>query len=269
MGRHPDADKGFGQHFLVNQGVIDRIAEHVRRLSERQQTSRVIEIGPGPGALTKALLARDLQVHALELDQRMVEHLNQEYGPGHQWAEQLKVHHCDALEFSWAENEISVIAGNLPYNVGTTLVFEILEKSSGAQGFCFMLQREVVQRFVAKPRTKDYGHLSVVFQLLCETLETFWVQPGSFQPPPKVQSGVISFYRRPELVDKSLSPFSPRSEFPAFLRALKKAFQSRRKMLRKAFPALVDDSRGSQRPEELSPTEWWELWKSGLLTSHS
>lgn len=261
MSRQPDADKGFGQHFLVNQGVIDRIADQVKRQCQKFETDQLIEIGPGPGALTEALLGRELRIHALELDPRMVEHLGKEFAD----CPQLEVEHCDALEFGWAKNETAVIAGNLPYNVGTTLVFEILEKSPRAQGFCYMLQKEVVQRFVAQPRTKDYGHLSVVFQLLCETVETFWVQPGSFNPPPKVQSGVISFRRRAELEAAELSPFDPNSEFPFFLRALKKAFQSRRKMLRKAFPRLVEQPQGAQRPEELNPIEWWELWKSGML----
>lgn len=265
-GSQPTADKQFGQHFLVNQGVIDRIADSVKRQQEKNDSS-VVEIGPGPGALTKALLERKFKLFAVELDPRMVEFLEAEYSEVIA-AGEFTLCSADAMKVEWGEAPLSEsknICGNLPYNVGTAIIFRLLEFNPVAESFCFMLQKEVVQRFLAVPRTKDYGVPSIMLQLLCDCGEHFWVQPGSFNPPPKVQSGVMSFRRKKELLDELLSPFHPQTEYFSFNKSVKKAFQTRRKMLRKVFPALKETEWGTKRPEELSPETWWQLWKERLL----
>ncbi len=258
----PSADKQFGQHFLINQGVIDRIVRSVATLN-RDSGGTLIEIGPGPGALTKELLALEWPLIAIELDPRMVEFLEHEHASKISQGK-LKIISQDALAVDWNRDDFEnaySICGNLPYNVGTAIIFSLLEKNQKANGFCFMLQKEVVQRFMAKPRCKDYGVPSIMLQLLCDIGEHFWVQPGSFNPPPKVQSGVFSFCRKAKLINERLNPFHPQSEYFEFNKFVKRAFQSRRKMLRKVFPDLKESPRGTQRPEELSPEEWWELWE--------
>ncbi|NCN40368.1 ribosomal RNA small subunit methyltransferase A [bacterium] len=275
MSNSPKADKQFGQHFLSNQGVIDRIAMSVMSLQEKLPEARakapIVEIGPGPGALTKELLARarplSTKLLAVELDTRMVDHLQLQYSKDIE-AQNFEVIHGDAVEADWLVSplmEAGVVCGNLPYNVGTAIVFKLVEYAPQAQAFCFMLQKEVVQRFMAVPSTKDYGVPSIMLQLVCAIGDHFWVQPGSFSPPPKVQSGVFTFRRRAKFLSPELDPFHPETQYFAFNKRVKLAFQSRRKMLRKVFPALKDTEWGAKRPEALSPEEWWSLWQDDLL----
>jgi len=266
MKTSPKADKTFGQHFLVNVGVVQKIVDSVARHAG-VAGAHVVEIGPGPGALTVALLERGLRVTALEIDQRMREHLAERFA-----AEiargQLKVVEADATSFDWAAWEASgesarVICGNLPYNVGTAILFGALQRSAQAKAFCFMLQKEVVQRLCSGSGSKDYGVPSVLLALTTHVLDKFWVNPGSFNPPPKVDSGVMTYVRR-EDVDPSLDPLHNGAGFEEFSSKLRKAFQARRKMLRKAFPKLDAES-GSKRPEDLDPETWLKLWKEGYL----
>ncbi len=228
-----------------------------------------MEIGPGPGALTGELLRRGLGVTALEIDARMREHLAQKFASEINQG-QLEVLEADATCFDWSRWESSqssparVVCGNLPYNVGTVIVFEALLKARSAQAFCFMLQKEVVQRLCADSGSKDYGVPSVLLSLTTHVLDKFWVSPGSFQPPPKVDSGVMTYVRR-EDIDPSIHPLLRPEDFEKFSAALRRAFQVRRKMLRKTFPQLPPEI-GSRRPEEIHPSLWLELWKQGVLS---
>jgi 16S rRNA (adenine1518-N6/adenine1519-N6)-dimethyltransferase len=266
MSSSPRADKSFGQHFLVNAGVVQKIVDSVARHA-RSPDAHVVEIGPGPGALTGALLERGLRVTALEIDGRMRAHLAERFA-----AEiargQFKVVEADATRFDWRAWEKSgesarVICGNLPYNVGTAILFEALEKASATQAFCFMLQKEVVQRLCSESGGRDYGVPSVLIALTSHVLDKFWVNPGSFSPPPKVDSGVMTYIRRAD-VDPALDPIANHAGFERFSERLRRGFQSRRKMLRKAFPKLEAEW-GSKRPEEIAPEEWLRLWKEGFL----
>jgi len=266
MKSSPRADKSFGQHFLVNAGVVQKIVDSVARHAGGP-TAHVVEIGPGPGALTVALLERGLRVTALEIDSRMREHLAERFaeaiGRG-----QLMVVEADATVFDWAAWEKSsggarVICGNLPYNVGTAILFSALQQAREARAFCFMLQKEVVQRLCSGAGSKDYGVPSVLLALSCHVLDKFWVNPGSFSPPPRVDSGVMTYVRR-EDVDPLLDPLNAPAGFEDFSQRLRRAFQARRKMLRKAFPGL-DAEWGSKRPEDLEPETWLRLWKEGCL----
>lgn len=256
-----EAKKSLGQHFLINQGVIDRIADQVLLFSE-QGRAPVCEIGPGPGPLTEALLKRNLRVTAVEIEHRMVEHLHEKFS-AEVASGQLQILERDAMaltrdtltaaELPW------VVCGNLPYNVGSQIVFHFLEDFPQAERFCFMLQKEVVLRFIAERGAgRDYGGIGIKMAWLTRPQGHFWVKPGSFRPPPKVDSGVFSFVRRngPEL------PFSPTERGGAYDRAsrlVSRIFQQRRKMLRGQIPALASLPIGALRPEDLSPEEWLRL----------
>jgi|GEM_PF-979114 len=266
----PKADKNFGQHFLVNQGIIDKIVNSVKSLS-RERGKHVVEVGPGQGALTDYLLKAGLKITAIEFDPRMVEHLQVRFA---QEIEEGRFHvlHADAARFDWKswEGQSSeaprVICGNLPYNVGTQILFQVIEHSRYIEGFCFMLQKEVIQRLTSEKGTKDYGAPRISVGLLCDLRDSFWVSPGSFSPPPKVQSGVMSFVRKPNLPEE-LNPLNETSEYHSFVKAVRRAFQNRRKMLRKTFPRLDETEWATLRAEQLSPDEWWSLWKKDLLRS--
>lgn len=266
MKTSPKADKSFGQHFLVNAGVVQKIVDSVARHAGAEG-AHVIEIGPGPGALTVALLEKGLRVTALEIDERMREHLAMRFAAEIERG-QFKVLEADATSFDWAAWESDgdyarVICGNLPYNVGTAILFGALQKASHAHAFCFMLQKEVVQRLCSGSGSKEYGVPSVLLAMTTHILDKFWVNPGSFSPPPKVDSGVMTYVRR-EDVDPRLDPLKNPAGFEQFSSKLRKAFQARRKMLRKAFPKLEAEW-GSKRPEDLDPDMWLKLWKEGYL----
>lgn len=265
----PSADKNFGQHFLTNSGIIQKIVLSVSRLTKNRH-SHVLEIGPGQGALTEALLKSSLKVTAIELDPRMVDHLKvrfaQEIEEG-----KFEIIFQDATRFDWPSWSNSrkdlpqVVCGNLPYNVGTAILFQVLEYAPYLEACCFMLQKEVIQRLMACKGTKEYGAPSVSLGVLCQVIESFWVSAGSFSPPPKVQSGVLSFERK-KVIDPQLNPFSENTQYFKFSGAIRKAFQARRKMLRNTFPQLEVTEWGNLRAEQLSPEDWWSLWKKDLLS---
>ncbi|MEO5667395.1 MAG: 16S rRNA (adenine(1518)-N(6)/adenine(1519)-N(6))-dimethyltransferase RsmA [Bdellovibrionota bacterium] len=266
MKSSPKADKTFGQHFLINTGVVQKIVDSVARHAGAPN-AHIVEIGPGPGALTVALLERGLKVTALEIDERMRAHLTEKFA-AQIAAGRLVVIAADATNFDWPAWEKTsggarVICGNLPYNVGTPILFSALENARVAKAFCFMLQKEVVQRLCSDSGSKEYGVPSILLNLSCHVLDKFWVNPGSFNPPPKVDSGVMTYVRR-EDVDPKIDPLNAHEGFETFSARLRKGFQTRRKMLRKAFPKLDPES-GAKRPEDLEPETWLRLWKEGLL----
>jgi 16S rRNA (adenine1518-N6/adenine1519-N6)-dimethyltransferase len=267
----PAPDKRFGQHFLVNAGIVAKIADAVARACEKHG-AEAIEIGPGPGVLTEALLARGLRVQAVELDPRMVEHLQSRFA-AEIASGTLRLHPGDALELALeplaaglrpGPGQISgraVVCGNLPYNVGTQIVFRFLEGFAPAPAFVYMLQKEVVQRFAASKGSKDYGIPSIKLASSCRVLETFWVQPGSFLPPPKVVSGVICFERR----EGALDALERGGEYDRLSEAVRRAFASRRKMLKAAFPSLGELPEAKKRAEELAPEDFLRLLREARL----
>lgn len=252
--KNPLAKKKFGQHFLVNQGILEKIVMAVE--SQAKDNKRVLEIGPGPGALTEALLKRGFEVHAIEIDKDLIPLLEKRFSN-----QKFQVHNVDILEWSpdedFLKNPPSVVVGNLPYNIGNAIVFRFLESYPWAKSFIFMLQKEVVERLKATTHeSSDYGIPSVKLSWLCEVDQYFWVKPGSFSPPPKVDSGVICYHRKqnPEIhpIDKSYAKVSS---------GLEKLFQARRKMLRATLPQLKELPLGEKRVQELTPIEILELLK--------
>lgn len=252
------ADKSLGQHFLVNAGVVARIADHVANAAGAG--GYAVEIGPGPGALTGALLERGLHVVAVELDPRMIEHLETRFAEFRD-AGKFAVIHADALKVALGDlqalckNQRPVVCGNLPYNVGSQIVFRFLEEAAWADAFVYMLQKEVVLKFITSSRDagerRDYGPPGVKLNWTCDVQGHFWVSPGSFDPPPKVDSGVFWFRRKAG----GLNPLERGGEYDQAADRLERAFRHRRKMLRGAFPELKEHPWGARRAEELTPDE--------------
>ena len=180
------ARKRFGQHFLHDRNVID----HILRSLNPQPGENLIEIGPGQGALTYPLLQRCKELIAIELDRDLIPVLRREsarYGD-------LEVINADILEFDLASLDSAKkyrLIGNLPYNISTPLMFHLLETVRLIEDMHFMVQKEVALRIVASPGDTNYGRLSVMLQCRCQCQYLFDVAPGSFTPPPRVDSAVI------------------------------------------------------------------------------
>jgi len=189
--------KGLGQHFLVDEQVLAKIADLVQRFD----VSRVVELGPGAGALTCHLLEAGLTVEALELDRRMIELLDAELA-----SPQLQVVHADIARTDLAAHvgtSPMMFVGNLPYQVTSPVLFGLMPalRQPQARGAVLMMQAEVADRLAADPGGKDYGVLSVLIQAQVVVERRFTVSPGSFLPPPKVQSTVVELVPRADRVE--------------------------------------------------------------------
>ncbi len=219
------ARKRFGQNFLVDVGVIDSIVHAIGP----QAGQRMVEIGPGLGALTEPLIERiavpGSPMHAVELDRDLIVRLQKRFG------ERLALHAGDALAFDFAslvetrEKPTLRIVGNLPYNISSPLLFHLIDFAPLVVDQHFMLQNEVVERMVAEPGSKAFGRLSVMLQYRYAMDKLLDVPPEAFQPPPKVDSAIVRMipYAPHELADVD----------PTVLGSLvTAAFSQRRKMLR-------------------------------------
>ena len=226
------ARKRFGQHFLHDRSVTGRI---VTALAP-QPEDRIVEIGPGTGALTRELLARVAHLDAVELDRDLVARLQSGFP-----ADKLTLHSADALKFEFCrltrDGRKLRLIGNLPYNISTPLLFHLLDQARCIQDMLFMLQKEVVTRLAAGPGGKDYGRLSVMIQYRCAVEKLFDVAPGAFTPPPQVDSAVV------RLVPHATPPVAV-NDPDRFARLVQAAFASRRKVLRNTMKNFL-------RPEEL------------------
>jgi len=176
--------KRFGQNFLNDNLVIDQIIE----LINPQPTQTVVEVGPGLAALTLPLLERVDSLQVIEIDRDLIEKLKQRDNP------KLIIHEADVLSIHWpsfAQDSSLRIVGNLPYNIGTPLLMNLLEAREHIQDIHVMLQKEVVDRLSASVGSRAYGRLSVLMQSCFAVQELFVVPPSAFTPPPKVQSAVV------------------------------------------------------------------------------
>lgn len=248
------ARKRFGQNFLHDPAVIQRIISAIAP----QTGQRVVEIGPGLGALTLPLLHSLGSLDVVELDRDIIPKLQtQAEGIG-----ELRIHQADALRFDFASlcqpGEKLRLIGNLPYNISTPILFHLLQQSEHVADMHFMLQREVVERMVAGPGSKTYGRLSVslAMQAHCETL--FLVGPGAFKPAPKVESAVVRITPQ----DSATQPRNQR----VFEQVVTKAFSARRKTLANGLRDLLSREQIEQvgvdpqlRPEQISPDEYRQL----------
>ncbi|MEQ5835732.1 16S rRNA (adenine(1518)-N(6)/adenine(1519)-N(6))-dimethyltransferase RsmA [Marinobacter sp. R17] len=245
------ARKRFGQNFLHDPGVIERIV----RAIHPQPDDVLVEIGPGLGALTEELLAVNPALQVVELDRDLIPVLRTKFFN----YPDFRIHEADALRFDFAElaqDKPLRIVGNLPYNISTPLIFHLLEQAGVVQDMHFMLQKEVVQRLAATAGDKHYGRLGIMAQYFCQVQPLFEVGPGAFRPAPKVDSAIV------RLVPHKTLPF-PAKDLNLLQSVVRTAFNARRKTLRKALGSLVsaDDLRALDiddglRPENLTLQEY-------------
>lgn len=214
---HHNPRKRFGQNFLVDQHIIAQIVAEIYP----QKSDRIIEIGPGLGALTRPLLQALDHLHVIEIDRDIVSKLNQAFTP-----EELTIHSADALKFDFSALGSKLrIVGNLPYNISTPLLFHLSQFSEHILDMHFMLQKEVVDRMVGSPATADYGRLSVMLQYRFDMEYVFSVPAESFRPVPKIESAIVRMIPR----DSSARIVKDEALFSQIVTA---AFSQRRKTLR-------------------------------------
>jgi len=238
--------KRFGQHFLHDRQVLGRIVEAIAPVAD----DLVVEIGPGEGALTRLLLERVRRLEAIEIDRDLAASLQAEFP-----SERLAVHRGDALQFDFAAFAPGMrLVGNLPYNVSTPLLFHLAGFAERVRDMHFMLQREVVERMVARHSTPEYGRLSVALQTRFRMAKLLRVPAGAFRPPPKVESALVRLV--------PLAPEErPQMHWGVFARTLAGAFSARRKKLSNALPLGAADFEvlgidPGLRPENLSPQDY-------------
>ena len=249
------ARKRFGQHFLHDPGVIARIIAAI----DPKPGERLVEIGPGLGALTRPLLERCRRLEVIEIDRDVIPELRRHCAG----AGELVVHQGDVLEMDIAAlhggGERLRICGNLPYNISTPLLFHLLGARECIADMHFMLQKEVVDRMVAGPGGKIYGRLTVMLAAACRAQSLFRVGSGAFRPAPAVDSAVV------RLVPHRAAPF-PLPDAARFAAVVAAAFSMRRKTLRNSLRGLVAqaafDATGidaGRRPETLAPADFARL----------
>lgn len=258
------AKKALGQNFLLDSNITDKIV----RLSLKAQGKEdfngdvVVEVGPGPGGLTQAVLKQNpKQMTAIEMDERCLNIL----GEIQQFYPMLEIINGDALKFGWQKKKNDVgrfhIVSNLPYNISVVLLTEWLTQIENFKSLTLMFQKEVADRILAKPGTKDYGRLSVISQLQCEVIRLFDLPPTCFVPAPKIWSSVLLFLPKKEALDKELIG---KVEMLTGL-----AFSQRRKMIRqslKSVPGILEylqnlGLESTLRAENLTPDNYLDIAK--------
>jgi 16S rRNA (adenine1518-N6/adenine1519-N6)-dimethyltransferase len=263
LGRRPR--KRLGQHFLADTGVARRIVE----LARLNGTERVIEIGPGLGALTALLAERARELWLIEVDADFASRLRAQYAH----APQVHVVEADALRIDFAAmlgpGDPAVVVANLPYNVATAILATLVDRPACFSRLVLMLQREVVERLRAAPGSKDYSALSVYTQFAARLRPGLRVGPAAFVPRPKVESEVI-------VIEPYLTPPLAVADLALFKRVVRTAFNQRRKQLRNSLRPVCSEPtallRGvnidpSRRPETLTLAEFAAL-SNALHESH-
>lgn len=246
------ARKRFGQHFLHDSGIIERILRSLNPAA----ADAIVEIGPGLGALTRPLLERVDVVQAIEIDRDVIPLLRERCAGA---AGHLTVHQADALAFDFRTlGQDLRLVGNLPYNISTPLLFHLLDQADAVRDMHFMLQREVVDRMGAAAGEPAYGRLSVTLAARARVQPLFRVGRGAFNPPPKVESAMVRV--TPQAPDFPL----PRPRL--FDQVVSRAFSQRRKTLANALKGLADasdlqacDIDPRARAERVSPAEFARL----------
>jgi len=251
------AKKRFGQNFLIDLNVIDRIIHSI----DPQPGDHLVEIGPGLGALTQPLLEIVSRLDVIELDRDIIPELQ-----SLDISNKLNVHNTDVLTFDFTDfSEANCnhgklrIVGNLPYNISTAVLFHLIKHRNVIQDMHFMLQKEVVERIAANTGSRNYGRLSVMMQLHCIISPLFTVAPQCFSPKPKVDSAIVRLVPRAEL------PISS-DKLDTFEALVRQAFSQRRKTLRNTLKGLCDttqiDAAGidpGKRPQELGVSDYIKL----------
>ena len=254
----PAPDKALGQHFLSDPNILAKIV----KASGVREGEAVLEIGPGPGGLTRALMEAGAILTAIETDPRMVAHLKAEFGGSFELIE------GDALRADYitlaknAGGPLRLVA-NLPYNISGPLMALLLKERIAFKSMTLMFQREVAERIAAPPGGRERGKLSVLAQAFCNVKRVMRVPPGAFTPPPKVESAVIHLDVLPE-------PVAPLADEGVLWRVVAAGFGQRRKMLRNTLKPLLGEVpgeasfseaslKGTERAETLTVQEWIKL----------
>ncbi|HBY67796.1 MAG TPA: 16S rRNA (adenine(1518)-N(6)/adenine(1519)-N(6))-dimethyltransferase [Flavobacteriaceae bacterium] len=251
MSKPVRAKKHLGQHFLHDENIAEKISNTLTL----QGYKNVLEIGPGMGVLTKYLIKKDIELIALDLDTDSITYLIENYPE-----DNLQILEADFLKTELSDlfgEEPFAITGNFPYNISTQIVFKALENRAQIPEFTGMFQKEVAQRICEKEGSKTYGILSVLTQAFYDAEYLFTVKPGVFNPPPKVDSGVLRLRRKKD--------FSLPCNEKLFYKVVKTGFQQRRKTLRNSLKTfnlsdkLKEDSIFGKRPEQLSVSQFISL----------
>lgn len=251
------AKKHLGQHFLTDENIARKIANGLTTNSFQ----KVLEVGPGMGVLTKYLLEKETETFVAEIDTESIDYLKINYP-------KLTEKHFmgDFLKLNFEQifpNEQVAVIGNFPYNISSQILFQIIDNYQQIPEMTGMFQKEVAERTVSVPRTKDYGILSVLVQAYYDVKYLFTVNENVFNPPPKVKSGVISLIRNPKegLAGNEI----------LFKQIVKAGFNQRRKKLSNALKPLGIPEGISQhnflhlRAEELSVQDFIQFtqeWKN-------
>ena len=247
------AKKHLGQHFLKDEAIAEKIGDTLTL----EGYKNVLEIGPGMGVLTKYLIQKDIEVIAMDLDTESIAYLEANYPE-----KNLKIVEADFLKFDLSQlfgDEQFAITGNFPYNISTQIVFKMLEWKEQIPEFTGMFQKEVAQRICEKEGSKAYGILSVLAQAFYDAEYLFTVPPSVFNPPPKVDSGVLRLRRKENI--------SLPCDEKMLYKVVKTAFQQRRKTLRNSLKSfnlsdkIKEDAIFDQRPEQLSVPQFIALTK--------
>lgn len=252
------AKKYLGQHFLHDENTAEKISNTLTL----KNYENVLEIGPGTGVLTKYLLLKNKNIKVIDLDKESIAYLQEDFRTEHPEIaqEDFDIIEADFLKLDLPQlfnNEQVAITGNFPYNISSQIVFKAIENRTIIPEFTGMFQKEVAKRICEKEGSKTYGILSVLTQAYYEAEYLFTVSPGVFNPPPKVDSGVLRLIRKENFsldVDETL-----------FFSIVKTAFNQRRKTLRNSLKnfqlseKLKEDSIFGKRPEQLSVQQFVEL----------
>ena len=250
--------KSLGQHFLKDARIARRIVEAL----DPREGDVVLEIGPGEVALTRHLVETPAHLVLVDVDERVIARMKSEFGT------RAKVVHADILKVmpeTVAREERCEsfrVIGNIPYYITSPILFHFLDHRSVVRDLCFMMQREVAQRIVAQPRSKEYGVVSVFCQWMTKPELLFDVHPGSFSPPPDVESSVV----RLSILDR---PVGEQVDERWFRTVVRTVFNQRRKTLRNSLRSIAEGSLDrldagllSKRPEELGVLQFVELAKA-------
>lgn len=255
------AKKSFGQHFLVNENLAENIAN---ALHKKEGIKNVLEVGPGKGVLTKYLIEQDINLRVVEADRDMVDYLHKHYPS-------LEDHiiFLDFLKLNMKkafDNQPFYLIGNYPYNISSQIIFKMLKYLELIPEMVGMFQKELADRVVAKHGSKTYGVISVLTQAFYHGETIFKVSPGSFSPPPKVNSSVIRLTRKENYEDLGC-------DYPMLKQVVKASFNHRRKMMRNTLKGLVKneeflkDSYFDHRPEQLSVQDFIDLTNKIILAN--
>lgn len=246
------AKKSYGQHFLINENLANKIADSAIALNNKYP---ILEVGPGQGVLTKYLIKENSRFLAVEADIEMVEYLHDKFH-----GIEVNLIYKDFLKLDMENifpEEEFIIFGNFPYNISTQIVFKMLENYNRIPVLIGMFQKEVAERIIAPPGKKDYGILSVLTQAYYTGSILFRIKPGSFNPPPKVDSAVIMLERK-ENTNLGCNE-------KLFKSIVKITFNQRRKMIRNTLKGMIIDTNilndefFNLRPEQLKLEDFIDL----------